>query len=135
MGPQDHLRNVERAERIARRMDAALRIPGTGIRVGYDSILGLVPGIGDTLALAPSAYIVKLAHDSGAPPHLIGRMGFNLGVDWVIGLVPLLGDIFDVGWKANLRNAALLREHVEARNSAATARSPTLSGRPAVANP
>ena len=135
MIPPQHLRNIERAESIARRMDAALRIPGTGIRVGYDSILGLVPGIGDTLALAPSAYILKLAHDSGAPPHLLGRMAANLGVDWLIGLVPLVGDIFDVGWKANLKNAALLRQHVERAHGTATSRSPTLTGRPATATP
>ncbi|MFW2587565.1 DUF4112 domain-containing protein [Sagittula sp. SSi028] len=108
-----HRQHADRAERIASRMDAALRVPGTGIRIGYDSLLGLVPGVGDTLALAPSLYIVKLAHDCAVPKRTLARMGMNIGVDWVIGTVPLIGDIFDIGWKANLRNAALLRRHVD----------------------
>lgn len=134
MSRSQHMKNVTRAEAIARRMDAALRIPGTGIRVGYDSIIGLVPGIGDTLTLAPSIYILKLARDCDAPPALLGRMGFNLGVDWLIGLVPLVGDIFDVGWKANLKNAALLRQHVEALHD--TPRAPVSARtRPITATP
>ena len=111
---------VERAERIARRMDAAMYLPGTRIRLGWDSIIGLVPGIGDTLALTPSAYIVYLAHDIGAPKHLLARMAGNVGIDWVIGLVPLVGDIFDVGFKANLRNAALMRDFAEKRHADTT---------------
>jgi hypothetical protein len=35
-------------------------------------------------------------------------MVFNALVDVVVGAVPLLGDLFDVGWKANLRNVRLL---------------------------
>ncbi|WP_050772362.1 DUF4112 domain-containing protein [Sagittula stellata] len=111
---------VERAERIARRMDAALHLPGTGIRLGWDGILGLVPGIGDTLALTPAAYIVYLGHEIGAPKHLLVRMAGNIGIDWVIGLIPLIGDIFDVGFKANLRNAALMRDFAERRHADTT---------------
>nr|WP_255670698.1 DUF4112 domain-containing protein [Cognatishimia sp. F0-27] len=111
----DDARIADRADWIAQRMDNAFRIPGTRITFGFDTILGLVPGVGDTLAVAPSLYIVKLAHDAGAPKRLLGRMGFNIGVDWVIGLIPLLGDVFDVGYKANLRNAVLLRTHLEGR--------------------
>jgi hypothetical protein len=111
--PSEHHAKLATAEALAKRMDAAFRIPGTGIRVGLDSVLGLVPGIGDTLALAPSVYILKLARDTGAPHSLLLRMAANLGVDWLIGLVPLIGDLFDVGWKANLRNVALMREHIE----------------------
>ena len=122
--PIRSVKNVERAERIARRMDNAFRIPGTRITFGWDSILGLVPGIGDALALAPSLYILKVARDEGAPRSLIARMGINLGLDWVIGLVPFLGDILDVGYKANLRNAALLRAHVEAQARAEDAQRP-----------
>ncbi|GAA4224736.1 hypothetical protein GGQ68_001903 [Sagittula marina] len=130
-----HMRNVDRAEKIARRMDAAFHLPGTRIRIGYDSIVGLVPGIGDTLALAPSAYIVKLAHECGASHALLGRMGVNLGIDWLIGLVPLIGDIFDVGWKANLRNAALLRAHVESLHGLTPQNPVGADSQPATANP
>ncbi|MGI3167664.1 DUF4112 domain-containing protein [Pseudooceanicola sp. C21-150M6] len=112
MSPQaDILRRLDRVDRVAQLMDRAVRLPGTRIRLGLDSVLGLVPGVGDTLTLLPSAFVLAEAHRLGVPRHVMGRMVGNLAVDWAIGLVPLIGDIFDVGWKANVRNAALLREH------------------------
>lgn len=111
--PDPRLKRVARAERLAHVMDRAVRVPGTQIRLGLDSILGIVPGVGDTLALAPSAYIMSEAHRLGVPRSVLMRMAANLGVDWLIGLVPLVGDLFDVGWKANMRNVALMRRHVE----------------------
>ena len=105
---------VERVERLARLMDRAVRIPGTRIRLGLDSIVGVVPGIGDTLTLLPAAFIVAEAHRMGVPTRMLARMVGNLGIDWAVGLIPLLGDLFDVGWKANIRNAQLLREHIHA---------------------
>ncbi|MGC8202294.1 DUF4112 domain-containing protein [Aliiroseovarius sp. PTFE2010] len=107
----DH--EVERLERLAVRMDSALRLPGTNIRFGWDSLLGLLPGVGDAATLAPTGYIIYRAHKLGAPLHIKARMGLNAGIDWVIGTVPLIGDIFDVGFKANRRNVALLKTHVE----------------------
>lgn len=89
------------------------RLPGTGIRFGFDSLIGVIPVVGDTITLVPSAYILMQAHKSGASKGLLARMGANIGIDWLIGLVPLIGDLFDVGWKSNIRNAALLRTHVE----------------------
>lgn len=94
-------------------MDSALRIPGTSIRVGADSILGLLPGIGDAVTLAPALYIVGHGIKLGAPPGLLLRMGGNIVVDTLIGTIPVVGDIFDIGWKANRRNVALLRRHLE----------------------
>ena len=113
MTADPRLASVVRAERLARLMDRAFRLPGTRIRLGLDSLLGLVPGVGDTLALAPSAYILAEAHRLGVPRRDLTRMAGNIGIDWLIGLVPLIGDIFDVGWKANMRNTAILRAHVE----------------------
>ena len=105
---------LDRVERVAHRMDRAFRI--FGIRVGWDSIIGLIPGVGDTLALAPAGYIVLTARRMGAPIHLLARMVGNIGIDWLLGLVPLLGDIMDVGYKSNSKNAALLRAHIEERH-------------------
>ncbi|EAR49470.1 hypothetical protein OG2516_04618 [Oceanicola granulosus HTCC2516] len=117
----EHERELQRLERLANQMDALFRIPGTGIRVGADSIIGLVPGIGDSLALAPAGWIVWKARDLGAPNGMLVKMGFNVAVDTVIGAIPLIGDIFDVGWKGNLRNVRLLREHLEAEGKATPA--------------
>ncbi len=107
------LARLERLERLARNLNSAFRVPGTGIRVGYDSILGLIPGIGDVAAAAPAAYIVLQSHRMGAPNALLLRQGVNIAIDTVLGAVPLLGDLFDVGYKANRRNVALLRTHLE----------------------
>lgn len=124
------LTQVERAERVARLMDRAVRLPGTRIRLGLDSILGVVPGVGDTLTLAPSLYIIQTAYRLGLPRRDLARMAGNLGIDWVIGLVPLVGDIFDIGWKANMRNAALLRAHVETNQPAQSKRAAPSQARP-----
>lgn len=104
---------LDRLDRLAHNLDSRYRIPGTGIRFGWDGILGLVPGLGDIATLGPAGYILLEAHRLGAPKHLKGRMAFNSGVDWIIGSIPLVGDVFDVGWKANRRNVALLRRHFE----------------------
>lgn len=87
-------------------------MPGTNTRIGLDPILGLLPGIGDFLAAVLSSYIVVAAARLGAPRPVLARMLINLGVDTLVGVVPLLGDLFDVGWKANMRNAALLNGYV-----------------------
>ncbi len=96
-------------------MDRAFRVPLIGVRVGLDSIIGLVPGVGDLLALGPAGYIVLQGRRMGAPNRLVARMGFNIGVDAVIGSIPLIGDLFDVGWKANTRNTKLLRDYFAAQ--------------------
>ena len=109
----DHGREVERLDRLARLLDARYGIPGTRFSFGLDAIVGLIPGIGDALTLAPQAYLVWRARQLGAPNSLIAKMAVNTGIDTVVGAVPLLGDLFDVAFKANLRNVKLLRDHLE----------------------
>jgi hypothetical protein len=100
---------VERLDRLSVLLDTALVIPGTNIRFGADAIIGLVPGIGDTITTAMSAYIVYEAYRLGAPRHLIARMIANVALDGVVGAVPVAGDVLDVFWRANRRNMRLLR--------------------------
>ncbi|UWQ80749.1 DUF4112 domain-containing protein [Leisingera sp. S132] len=100
-------------ERLAQRMDRAFRVPLLGVRVGWDSIAGLVPGVGDVLALAPAVYILFRGFRMGASAPVLARMAANIGIDTLIGSIPLAGDLFDVAWKANTRNIALLRRHLE----------------------
>lgn len=104
---------LARLESLAARMDAAFRLPGTGIRFGWDAILGLIPVAGDTLCLVPSAYILHEARGMGVPKWLLARMLANVGFDWMVGLVPLIGDVFDIGVKSNIRNVAILRAHMQ----------------------
>ncbi len=113
-----HLDRLDRLDRLAHRLDSAFRIPGTRIRLGYDSLLGLVPGIGDVASVAPAAYIVLESQRMGVPTSLLVRQAANIGIDALVGSVPLVGDLFDVGYKANRRNVALLRRHLEGRHGA-----------------
>jgi len=120
-------RDVSRAQRLARLdalatlMDTAVVVPGTNIRFGVDAIVGLVPGIGDLITSLVSLYIVHEAHQLGAPKHLILRMIWNVAIDGVVGAAPLVGDVFDVLWRANKRNMALLRDHLRERGEFAQA--------------
>ena len=109
----DRSHRLERLDRIARTMDRAMRLPIVGIPIGWDSILGLIPGIGDALALGPAGYIVLEGHRMGAPRSLTARMLGNVAIDAAIGSIPLVGDLFDIGWKANSRNVAMLRRHFD----------------------
>lgn len=99
---------------LARFLDDAVRIPGTSVRLGFDALVGLVPGVGDVAGAALSGYVVVAAARLGTPPSVLLVMVFNVAVDTVIGSVPALGDLFDIGWKANVRNAALLDRHLAA---------------------
>jgi len=101
---------IERLDYLATLLDSALVIPGTGIRFGADAIVGLVPGIGDLITTALSAYIVYEAHRLGAPPHVIARMIGNVAFDSVISAVPVAGNVADVFFRANRRNMRLLRQ-------------------------
>lgn len=104
---------LSRLEWLANLMDTAVVIPGTGIRLGADAVIGLAPGIGDAVTTVISAWIVYEAHRLGAPRHVVTRMIGNVVIDSVVGAVPVAGDIFDVVWRANRRNVRLLREHLE----------------------
>lgn len=110
--------HLARVRALARLLDSAARVPGTGVRFGLDAVLGLVPGLGDLAGTAIAGYIVLAAARLGAPPSLLVRMLLNLGIDTAVGAVPVAGDLFDVAWRANTRNVALLEEHVAAPGTA-----------------
>ncbi len=101
-----------RVQRLADLMDSRFKVPGTPIRLGLDAIIGLIPGIGDTVNLGIAAYIVLEAIRLGARKRDIVHMLFNIGLDWLIGLIPLIGDLFDVGWRGNMRNIAILEKRL-----------------------
>jgi hypothetical protein len=106
---------IERLARLSRLLDSKFRIPGTSIRFGWDQLLGIVPGVGDLAAVAPASYLIYRAHRLGARKRTIGRMVANTGVDFAIGSIPLLGDVFDIYFKSNKRNIALLQRELARR--------------------
>lgn len=106
---------LKRLDRLAWLLDSALRVPVIGTRVGADALLNVVPGAGVVFAKGLSAWIIWEARRLGVPREVLGKMLANLGLDFAISLVPLAGWVGDVFFRANLRNMALLREHLEGR--------------------
>lgn len=111
--PPEVIREIARLDRLARLLDAKFRIPIINFPFGYDAVLGLVPGLGDAVAAAPSAWLIYRAHRLGMPRRKLVRMAANTGIDFALGSVPLFGNLFDLVFKANLRNMALIRRHLE----------------------
>ena len=88
-------------------------MPGTGIRFGADAVIGLIPGLGDIGGAALAGYLVILAQRLGVPRAVVLRMLANVAVDTLAGTVPVVGDLFDVAFKSNLRNVALLERALD----------------------
>ncbi|MGH7658088.1 MAG: DUF4112 domain-containing protein [Gemmatimonadales bacterium] len=107
------VRRLDGIERLAWWLDDGLPLPGTSWRIGWDAIIGLVPGIGDAIGLGLSGLIVLQAARAGVSRASLVRMVLNLAVDAAAGVIPLAGDVFDAGWKANRRNIELFRRAVE----------------------
>jgi hypothetical protein len=103
----------ERLDRLSRLLDTAVLIPGTNIRFGVDALIGLVPGIGDMITTAMSSWLIYEAHRLGISRFALARMIGNVMVDGLFGAVPIVGDVFDVAFRANRRNMAILREQLE----------------------
>ena len=92
-------------------LDSQFRVPGTRWRFGLDAIVGLIPGLGDIATPTFSALILIQAVRMRLPRVVQARIVLNAALDMLLGLVPVIGDLVDVGWKANLRNLALLERH------------------------
>jgi len=104
-------------EQLAQWLDTRWVLPGTNWRFGLDTIIGLVPGVGDGITAVMGAYIIVRARELGAPSHLQARMVGNLLIDSLIGAVPLVGDIFDFAYRSNAKNVRLLMRHLEQQRS------------------
>jgi hypothetical protein len=102
---------LDRLDMLAIAFDTAFILPGTNVRFGVESLLRLVPGIGDVLASVLSCYLLYEARRLGVPRLLFARMVGNVVLEGAVGAVPIAGDAFDVFFRANRRNVALLRAH------------------------
>ena len=107
-------------DQLSHLLDGLFRIPGLGWRFGLDTIVGLIPGVGDTATALASFYILAAGVRYRVPKVTLLRMGVNIGIDYLFGAIPVVGDIFDAVWKSNQKNVALVRER--AAVSAADAR-------------
>ncbi|MGO4526165.1 DUF4112 domain-containing protein [Microvirga sp. 2MCAF35] len=103
---------IARVTLVARLLDDAVLIPGLNRRVGFDALIGLVPGIGDAISAVLASYIIWEARRLGLPRWKIARMIGNVAFDTAIGAIPIAGDMFDVFFKANRRNLRIIHEHL-----------------------
>lgn len=106
------LARLKRLKTIAWAVDGVFRLPGTRFRFGLNSVIGATPAAGDVLLAGISLYIVNEARKLGLPKDKIARMLANIGVEAAAGAVPFIGTLFDMGFKANLRNIAIIEEHL-----------------------
>jgi len=114
--PFAHLTREQRLKRLeaaAKLLDVAFILPGTNIRYGVDGLIGLIPVVGDIIATGLSLWLVNEARALGAPWHVTARMLGNVAFQGVVGTVPIAGDAIDVLFRANMRNARLLRNWLD----------------------
>jgi hypothetical protein len=103
---------VARLEALAKVKDSAIALPGTSVRMGFDALLGIIPAIGDLISQAISSYLIWEAKRLGESRFTLWRMIGNSTIDTVVGFIPLAGDAFDVAFRANTKNLALLKAHL-----------------------
>ena len=99
-------------ELLAWLLDNSIPIPGTGRRIGLDALIGLIPGAGDIVSGGLGLLVVVRAAQRGLPTIVLARMLANVALDFGIGAIPVIGDLFDMWYKANIRNVGLMRRHV-----------------------
>jgi hypothetical protein len=107
-----HSARLSRVRWLSNLLDERYRIPGTRYRLGPDGLLGFLPGIGDTIGALLSLYILFEAIQLGIPRTTLLRMVANIGLDTVVGAIPIVGDLFDIAWKANKKNIALVNAYI-----------------------
>ena len=103
-------RRIEMMEAV---LEGLFVIPGTKRRVGMDSLIGLVPVVGDIATAAMGAWIVWEARNLGLSKWQLTRMAANVGVDTLVGAIPFAGDIFDFLYKSNTKNLRIIRKHLD----------------------
>jgi len=107
-------RDLKRARLLAKMLDTQFRVGR--VRFGLEGLLGLIPVAGDTVGAVLGLYPIYVARRHGLGNRVQAKMALNLAVEWAGGLTPVLGDLFDVAFKANVRNVKLL-EDAAGRNS------------------
>ena len=97
-------------DRLAWWLDNAITVPGTRFRIGFDALIGLIPGVGDLVGTLLSGYIIAVAASQGVPRSALARMAINVAIEAIVGVVPIVGDLFDAAWKSNMRNIRLMEQ-------------------------
>tara|TARA_R110000824_G_scaffold1647_2_gene8209 strand:- start:6255 stop:6677 length:423 start_codon:yes stop_codon:yes gene_type:complete len=108
--PQAVRNRVEAMEKV---LERAFVIPGINRPIGVDSIVGLIPVVGDIVTAVMGAYIVWEARNLGMSKLQLTRMAANVGIDTALGAIPFAGDVFDFFWRSNSKNLKIIRKHLD----------------------
>jgi Domain of unknown function (DUF4112) len=103
----------QRVEALEKLLERSFVIPGTKIPFGLDSMVGLVPVLGDLITAAMGAYMVWEARNLGMSKWQLMRMTANIGIDTALGAIPLVGDAFDFIWRSNSKNLRIIHKHLD----------------------
>lgn len=103
---------IERINQLAEWLDSSIRIPGTNHHIGWDVIIGLLPGIGDLASTTLSVWIINESRKLGVSKFTLFRMIARTTLDTLIGSIPLVGDVFDAVFKSNTKNLKLLQKSI-----------------------
>lgn len=108
-----------KAQKLANRLDTAFKLPFVPFRIGFDAIIGLIPGVGDAIMLIAALRIVYLGKQMGLPAGLVKVMLRNALLDFGLGFIPVVGDIADFFYKANQANVRVMEKYWVSQNKAA----------------
>lgn len=100
------------ARRYARVLDSNFKVPGTNFSFGLDPIIGLIPGLGDAVAMGFQFLLVVSLLKNGSSGKLRAKLILNVLLDSAIGSIPVIGQIWDFFYKANERNLRLTEEYL-----------------------
>ncbi|RMD41361.1 hypothetical protein DV735_g3767, partial [Chaetothyriales sp. CBS 134920] len=109
-------RCLVKAKRRAYKLDMGLG-SFLGVKIGYGSVIGLFPGLGDIadLLLAFMVFRTMCSVEGGVDAALKVRMQLNIILDFVLGLIPFVGDLADAMYKCNTRNVILFEDMLRKR--------------------
>lgn len=119
---------LARARTVSHLLDDAIRVPGTGTRIGLDPVLGVLPVSGDAVAAVGALYVVAKGVEIGLPTEEIVKMLGLVAGDFLVGSIPVLGPFLDAGWKVNKRNVERMEAYLEAQPSDPSASEMSPSG-------
>jgi len=107
------LTTLEFLELLSFWMDRCFTVPGTSFRFGVNSLLLLVPGLGDTVAGLVSFLILSIGLSHYRVPRIVAvRMVLHSVLDTTLSAIPVVGNLWDVFFKADTRNIRLLQEYI-----------------------
>lgn len=103
----------QRLEAVEGVLERLFVVPGINRPIGLDSIVGLIPVVGDVVTASMGAWLVWEARNLGMSKLQLARMAGNVGLDTALGAIPLVGDLFDFVFRSNSRNLRILKRYLD----------------------